>query len=149
MATLLGTSLLYAQKDGTYLTKDDALVNQWRFMGEPEDAAPIAGKKQFYFSPTHGEELTSVIVLKNDSKCSTKCTISKDAKFIYLAIIEACDLSLSKDEKHIKIAYSLGGVKSIRTLEINGKTTSIEEMKSILTLVIDGTTYHYQPIEAK
>ena len=139
---------MYGQKNGTYLTADDPLVKHWQFMGEPEDAAPIAGKKQFAISLLQGE-LPSLMTSKYEGECLTTCKISKDDKSIYLAITEACEPSISEAEKYIKIGYSIGGVKSIRTIEINGNTTSIEEMKPVLTLVIDGTTYHYQQIEAE
>ena len=140
-----------AQKEGTSLTFDDPLCKTWELIDENEKAPIIAGIQQKFISLTADTKEHSFLARGKSSsdefECLTLFSVSRDEKYLYLQILVPCDKNLPLDAMNVKVEYNLGTVKKVNTIEINGSKLEIEEMKSILTLTIDGENYHYGIIE--
>ena len=142
----------FAQREETHLlSPDDPICANWEFIDDAGNAPILAGAKQSFISIKAGLTRSSMGTrnLSNSALiCPTYFNLSKDDNHFYFQILdESCNDNLSEEDKFITVEYNLGKVKKVNTIEINGSKHEIEEMKTILTLTIDGVNYHYAIVE--
>lgn len=149
---VLFSLISFGQKEGTYLTPDDPLCTNWEFIDDAGNAPILAGVKQNFISIVSGLTRSSMGYSKWKNnvgfECPTYFNLSRDENYFYFQLLdEPCNENLSEEDKFFKVEYNIGMVKKVNTIEINGSKHEIEEMKTILTLTIDGENYHFTIVE--
>lgn len=124
--TLCITPFTFAQKDGTYLSDGDPVNNLWEFVGKGENAAPLVGGEGQKFLFLLGEGSNQCMMSPFEDKdygfaCPTYFTVSSDIEYLYLDIHDSCVLSLSEDDKYVKVKYKMSKDGSELQLTVNGK----------------------------
>lgn len=119
----------FSQKDGKYLTEDDPVNNLWEYDGEEyEEGAPMAGMGQRFFfllAGGSGDCMMAPFEMDGGFACPNHFKVSKDSKYLYIDLLDTCQVDYPEDERYFKVEYEL------------------DEKNMVLYLIVDGEKYRY------